>query len=171
MPSLLNPLSFFRVLCGSRIRVELSTGMSRKSRYGRPSRRHFDPNDRCYQCGESGHYAYDCSRFSKRGGGRRRSRYSVEAAYSRMFLSPLIGMSLLLNDIQRHGGSKRMYFLWRHHTYLSLNATPFYCTYLSNDPLPGPAHGQDPGEGVTAHAAEATAATGEWLCHKRTPAS
>ncbi|XP_034149084.1 serine/arginine-rich splicing factor 7 isoform X5 [Esox lucius] len=64
-----------KVLCGARIRVELSTGMSRKSRYGRPSRRHFDPNDRCYQCGESGHYAYDCYRFSKRGGGRRsRSR-------------------------------------------------------------------------------------------------
>ncbi|XP_062309460.1 serine and arginine rich splicing factor 7a isoform X2 [Osmerus eperlanus] len=64
-----------KVLCGARIRVELSTGMSRKSRYGRPSRRNFDPNDRCYQCGESGHYAYDCYRFSKRGGGRRsRSR-------------------------------------------------------------------------------------------------
>ncbi|KAJ3590078.1 hypothetical protein NHX12_008033 [Muraenolepis orangiensis] len=57
-----------KVLCGSRIRVELSTGMSRKSR-GRPSRRHFDPNDRCYQCGDRGHYAYDCYRFNKRGGG------------------------------------------------------------------------------------------------------
>ncbi|KAG1937486.1 splicing factor, arginine/serine-rich [Pimephales promelas] len=42
-----------KVLCGARVRVELSTGMSRKSRYGRPSRRQFDPNDRCYQCGES----------------------------------------------------------------------------------------------------------------------
>ncbi|CAL8363040.1 unnamed protein product [Merluccius merluccius] len=63
-----------KVLCGSRIRVELSTGMSRKGR-GRPSRRHFDPNDRCYQCGDRGHYAYDCYRFNKRGGGRRsRSR-------------------------------------------------------------------------------------------------
>ncbi|XP_062329603.1 serine/arginine-rich splicing factor 7-like isoform X2 [Osmerus eperlanus] len=64
-----------KVMCGSRIRVELSTGMSRKSRHGRPSRRHFDPNDRCYQCGDRGHYAYDCYRFNKRGGGRRsRSR-------------------------------------------------------------------------------------------------
>ncbi|CAM4540927.1 unnamed protein product [Leuciscus chuanchicus] len=62
-----------KVLCGARVRVELSTGMSRKSRYGRPSRRQFDPNDRCYQCGESGHYAYDCYRFSKRRS--RRSRY------------------------------------------------------------------------------------------------
>ncbi len=60
-----------RVLCGSRVRVEMSTGLSRKGR-GRPSRRQFDPNDRCYQCGDRGHYAYDCYRFSKRGG--RRSR-------------------------------------------------------------------------------------------------
>ena len=22
--------------------------------------RRFDPNDRCYECGERGHYAYDC---------------------------------------------------------------------------------------------------------------
>ncbi|XP_063061250.1 serine and arginine rich splicing factor 7a isoform X2 [Engraulis encrasicolus] len=64
-----------KVLCGSRIRVELSTGLSRKSRYGRPGRRSFDPNDRCYQCGDRGHYAYDCYRYSKRGGSRRsRSR-------------------------------------------------------------------------------------------------
>ncbi|XP_041733565.1 serine/arginine-rich splicing factor 7 isoform X2 [Coregonus clupeaformis] len=63
-----------KVLCGSRIRVELSTGMSRKTKHGRPSRRHFDPQDRCYQCGDRGHYAYDCYRFSKRGGGGRRSR-------------------------------------------------------------------------------------------------
>uniref|UniRef100_A0A3B4BEZ9 Uncharacterized protein n=1 Tax=Periophthalmus magnuspinnatus TaxID=409849 RepID=A0A3B4BEZ9_9GOBI len=57
-----------KVLCGSRVRVEMSTGLSRKGR-GRPSRRQFDPNDRCYQCGDRGHYAYDCYRFSKRGGG------------------------------------------------------------------------------------------------------
>ncbi|XP_056314104.1 serine/arginine-rich splicing factor 7-like isoform X2 [Danio aesculapii] len=62
-----------KVLCGARVRVELSNGMSRKSRYGRPSRRQFDPNDRCYQCGETGHYAYDCYRFSKRRSRRSRS--------------------------------------------------------------------------------------------------
>ncbi|XP_041090592.1 serine/arginine-rich splicing factor 7-like isoform X3 [Polyodon spathula] len=62
-----------KVLCGSRIRVELSTGMSRKTQHGRASRRHFDPNDRCYQCGERGHYAYDCYRYNKRGGRRSRS--------------------------------------------------------------------------------------------------
>uniref|UniRef100_A0A3Q2U5J8 Serine and arginine rich splicing factor 7a n=1 Tax=Fundulus heteroclitus TaxID=8078 RepID=A0A3Q2U5J8_FUNHE len=55
-----------KILCGSRVRVEMSTGMSRKGR-GRPSRRQFDPNDRCYQCGDRGHYAYDCYRYSKRG--------------------------------------------------------------------------------------------------------
>ncbi|KAK3527472.1 hypothetical protein QTP86_023040 [Hemibagrus guttatus] len=63
-----------KMLCGARIRVEMSNGMSRKSRFGRPSRRQFDPNDRCYQCGETGHYAYDCYRYSKRGGRRSRSR-------------------------------------------------------------------------------------------------
>ncbi|KAG9282152.1 serine/arginine-rich splicing factor 7-like isoform X1 [Astyanax mexicanus] len=64
-----------KVLCGNRIRVEMSNGMTRKSRFGRPSRRQFDPNDRCYQCGETGHYAYDCYRYSgKRGGRRSRSR-------------------------------------------------------------------------------------------------
>ncbi|XP_074497222.1 serine and arginine rich splicing factor 7a [Sebastes fasciatus] len=62
-----------KILCGSRVRVEMSTGMSRKGR-GRPSRRQFDPQDRCYQCGDRGHYAYDCYRFSKRGGRRSRSR-------------------------------------------------------------------------------------------------
>ncbi|NXF84905.1 SRSF7 factor, partial [Eubucco bourcierii] len=61
-----------KIICGSRVRVEVSTGMPRRSRYDRPpARRPFDPNDRCYECGEKGHYAYDCHRYSR----RRRSRY------------------------------------------------------------------------------------------------
>ncbi|KAB5558881.1 hypothetical protein PHYPO_G00022340 [Pangasianodon hypophthalmus] len=61
-----------KVICGTRVRVELSTGMPRRSRYDRPpTRRPFDPNDRCYECGEKGHYAYDCHRYSR----RRRSRF------------------------------------------------------------------------------------------------
>uniref|UniRef100_A0A8C3D9S3 Serine and arginine rich splicing factor 7 n=1 Tax=Corvus moneduloides TaxID=1196302 RepID=A0A8C3D9S3_CORMO len=61
-----------KVICGSRVRVEVSTGMPRRSRYDRPpARRPFDPNDRCYECGEKGHYAYDCHRYSR----RRRSRF------------------------------------------------------------------------------------------------
>uniref|UniRef100_A0A8C5ZR34 Serine and arginine rich splicing factor 7 n=1 Tax=Marmota marmota marmota TaxID=9994 RepID=A0A8C5ZR34_MARMA len=61
-----------KVICGSRVRVELSTGMPRRSRFDRPpARRPFDPNDRCYECGEKGHYAYDCHRYSR----RRRSRF------------------------------------------------------------------------------------------------
>ncbi|KAI2523106.1 SRSF7 isoform 12 [Pan troglodytes] len=45
--------------------------MPRRSRFDRPpARRPFDPNDRCYECGEKGHYAYDCHRYSR----RRRSR-------------------------------------------------------------------------------------------------
>uniref|UniRef100_A0A8C2SXG4 CCHC-type domain-containing protein n=1 Tax=Coturnix japonica TaxID=93934 RepID=A0A8C2SXG4_COTJA len=37
--------------------------------------------DRCYECGEKGHYAYDCHRYSRRrrsrsrSGSLRRSRY------------------------------------------------------------------------------------------------
>ncbi|XP_067286961.1 serine/arginine-rich splicing factor 7-like [Pseudorasbora parva] len=64
-----------KVICGSRTRVELSTGMPRRSRYDRPpTRRPFDPNDRCYECGEKGHYAYDCHRYSRRRRSRSRSR-------------------------------------------------------------------------------------------------
>ncbi|XP_051831109.1 serine/arginine-rich splicing factor 7 isoform X2 [Antechinus flavipes] len=64
-----------KVICGSRVRVELSTGMPRRSRYDRPpARRPFDPNDRCYECGEKGHYAYDCHRYSRRRRSRSRSR-------------------------------------------------------------------------------------------------
>ncbi|XP_051957669.1 serine/arginine-rich splicing factor 7-like [Xyrauchen texanus] len=64
-----------KMICGSRVRVELSTGMPRRSRYDRPpTRRPFDPNDRCYECGEKGHYAYDCHRYNRRRRSRSRSR-------------------------------------------------------------------------------------------------
>eukprot|EP00062_Callorhinchus_milii_P009649 gi/632953690/ref/XP_007892561.1/ PREDICTED: serine/arginine-rich splicing factor 7 isoform X2 [Callorhinchus milii] len=64
-----------KVICGSRVRAELSTGMPRRSRFERPpARRPFDPNDRCYECGEKGHYAYDCHRYSRRRRSRSRSR-------------------------------------------------------------------------------------------------
>ncbi|CAH8631225.1 unnamed protein product [Dicrocoelium dendriticum] len=81
------------VMCGVRARVELSSGKSRQkpwirgggrdgggrefgTRRGRP----FDPSDRCYECGERGHYAYDCRRrnggpgVGRFDGRRRRSR-------------------------------------------------------------------------------------------------
>ncbi|KAL1006181.1 hypothetical protein UPYG_G00068920 [Umbra pygmaea] len=61
-----------KIISGSRVRVELSTGMPRRSRYERaPTNRAFDPNDKCYECGERGHYAYDCHRYSR----RRRTRF------------------------------------------------------------------------------------------------
>ncbi|XP_044536930.1 serine/arginine-rich splicing factor 7-like [Gracilinanus agilis] len=64
-----------KVICGSRVRVELSTGLPRRSQYDRPPARcPFDPNDRCYECGEKGHYAYDCHRYSRRRRSRSRSR-------------------------------------------------------------------------------------------------
>ncbi|CAL8086907.1 unnamed protein product [Calicophoron daubneyi] len=81
------------VMCGVRARVELSSGKSRQKpwlrggardggRDGPGRRRPFDPSDRCYECGERGHYAYDCRRRNGGGGGfgrqdgrgRRRSR-------------------------------------------------------------------------------------------------
>ncbi|KAF8796319.1 Serine/arginine-rich splicing factor 7 like protein [Argiope bruennichi] len=54
-----------KLLCGRRVRVELSTGRSRSSFRGPPPRP-FHPDDRCYDCGERGHYARDCKRVSKR---------------------------------------------------------------------------------------------------------
>ena len=69
-------LSFDRSICGVRARVEFSTGKSKPKpwqvsprRGPLPSRRAFDPEDRCYECGQRGHYAYDCEiRLNKRKG-------------------------------------------------------------------------------------------------------
>ncbi|KQK80651.1 hypothetical protein AAES_217603 [Amazona aestiva] len=89
-----------KVICGSRVRVEVSTGMPRRSRYDRPpARRPFDPNDRCYECGEKGHYAYDCHRYSR----RRRSR-SRSASYRRSrSVSPRLDQDLDLDPDLLHG--------------------------------------------------------------------
>jgi arginine/serine-rich splicing factor 7 len=54
-----------KILCGRRVRVELSSGKSRSS-YRPPPR--YNSEERCYECGERGHYARDCK------GSRRRSR-------------------------------------------------------------------------------------------------
>ncbi|XP_055899877.1 serine/arginine-rich splicing factor 7-like isoform X2 [Biomphalaria glabrata] len=76
-------------ICGSRCRVELSSGKVRPKPWlrggrGPPrSRRAFNPDDRCYECGERGHYAYDCSRNRRGGGGssRRKSRIKLRSAF------------------------------------------------------------------------------------------
>ncbi|RUS84357.1 hypothetical protein EGW08_007889, partial [Elysia chlorotica] len=81
-------------ICGVRVRVELSSGKVRPKPWlrgsrGPPrSRRAFNPDDRCYECGDRGHYAYDCPRnYRSKGGaghsrGSRRSR-SYSRSYSR----------------------------------------------------------------------------------------
>lgn len=62
-----------RSICGRRARVELSNGKSGRGYRGPPSRsrgRPFHPDDRCYECGDRGHYARDCRKH-----GRSRRRY------------------------------------------------------------------------------------------------
>ncbi|KAK3913465.1 Serine/arginine-rich splicing factor 7 [Frankliniella fusca] len=59
-----------RMVCGRRVRVEPSCGTrtGRFGGFGPPSRsrsRPFHPEDRCYECGDRGHYARDCSRFRR----------------------------------------------------------------------------------------------------------
>lgn len=60
-----------KVICGSLVRVELPTGMPWRSRFDRPpAHRH----DRIYECGEKGHYAYDCHCYSPQRRSRTQSR-------------------------------------------------------------------------------------------------
>ncbi|GIY57578.1 hypothetical protein CEXT_312662 [Caerostris extrusa] len=68
-----------KILCGRRVRVELSSGKSRSS-YRPPPR--YNPDERCYECGERGHYARDC-RGPKRGRSRSCSRSPRRRSRSR----------------------------------------------------------------------------------------
>lgn len=76
--------------------MELSTGKVRPKPWlrggrGPPrSRRAFNPDDRCYECGERGHYAYDCSRNRRGGGGSSSRRKSRLVVLSIMFLYSFI---------------------------------------------------------------------------------
>ena len=53
-----------RTICGRRARVELSNGKRLRDRsyFRRGVGRLFHPEDRCYECGERGHYARNCLR-------------------------------------------------------------------------------------------------------------
>ncbi|WAR02804.1 SRSF7-like protein [Mya arenaria] len=92
---------------GVRVRVENSTGKVRPKPWlrggggggggrsgGRPGggRRPFHPDDRCYECGESGHYAYDCPRYKSRG--RRHSRPSNDISYDQLEMTTVSTSSL-----------------------------------------------------------------------------
>ncbi|XP_063242227.1 serine/arginine-rich splicing factor 3-like isoform X2 [Bacillus rossius redtenbacheri] len=75
-----------RTICGRRVRVEPSNGMGGKGRFrGPPPRRGrpFHPEDRCYECGERGHYARDCYRYRSGGRSSRRRSYSRSRSRSR----------------------------------------------------------------------------------------
>ncbi|CAF1544186.1 unnamed protein product [Rotaria sp. Silwood1] len=88
-----------KMICGSRVRVEFSHGRGRSNRGGRVRRRSgsrsprtrkpFSPHDVCYECGDRGHYAYDCEirlrrqrrmRSSSRSKSRSRSRSPRQTA-------------------------------------------------------------------------------------------
>ncbi|XP_017878181.1 serine/arginine-rich splicing factor 7-like isoform X2 [Ceratina calcarata] len=53
-----------RTICGRRARVEPSNGRRLRDRghFRRGAGRLFHPEDRCYECGERGHYARNCQR-------------------------------------------------------------------------------------------------------------
>ncbi|CAH1112812.1 unnamed protein product [Psylliodes chrysocephalus] len=64
-----------RTICGRRARVEMSSGKNGGRYRGPPPRsrgKPFHPDDRCYECGDRGHYARDCTKYRR--GGRHRSR-------------------------------------------------------------------------------------------------
>ncbi|XP_066145893.1 serine/arginine-rich splicing factor 7-like isoform X2 [Euwallacea fornicatus] len=67
-----------RTVCGRRARVEMSNSKSGSGRRGGPPPRSrgrpFHPDDRCYECGDRGHYARDCGKYRRGGGGGRRDR-------------------------------------------------------------------------------------------------
>ncbi|CAM5146241.1 unnamed protein product [Natator depressus] len=145
-----------KVICGSRVRVELSTGMPRRSRYDRPpARRPFDPNDRCYECGEKGHYAYDCHRYSRRRRSRSRSRshsrsrgrrYSRSRSRSRGRRSRSASLRRSRSVSPRRSRSasprrSRSGSLKRSSFFSNLDLDP------DHDQDPGPLHGQEAGLG------------------------
>lgn len=75
-------IDYRRTVCGRRVRVERAGnkrggggGFRRPFRGGGGGRRGrpFHPEDRCYECGDRGHYARDC-RIHKREGRRSRGR-------------------------------------------------------------------------------------------------
>lgn len=58
-----------RTICGRRARVEMSNGGRGYGSRGPPPRSRLPPrpyDDRCYDCGDRGHYARDCSRRRRR---------------------------------------------------------------------------------------------------------
>ncbi|XP_076249302.1 serine/arginine-rich splicing factor 7 [Calliopsis andreniformis] len=75
-----------RTICGRRARVELSNGKRLRDRgyFKRGFGRQLRPEDRCYECGERGHYARNCQRHRSSRRKRSHSRsYSRSRSQSR----------------------------------------------------------------------------------------
>ena len=93
-------LFLHRVICGNRVRVEQSSGKVRPKPWmrggrGPPrSRKAFHPEDRCYECGDRGHYAYDCYKY-RRGGRRSSHRYVIVSTNSNFFSGSLVTSQVL----------------------------------------------------------------------------
>uniref|UniRef100_A0A8C0W4P9 CCHC-type domain-containing protein n=1 Tax=Castor canadensis TaxID=51338 RepID=A0A8C0W4P9_CASCN len=57
--------------------------MPQRSLFDRPSaRRPFDPNNRCFECDEKGHYAYNCHHYGRLRRNRSRSASLRRSGYN-----------------------------------------------------------------------------------------
>lgn len=97
----LHHLINLRMVCGRRVRVEPSCGTrtGRFGGFGPPSRsrsRPFHPEDRCYECGDRGHYARDCSRF-RRGSRRYVSEEQLQLSHLWYFSSFVKSLETLVS--------------------------------------------------------------------------
>ncbi|KAL7668841.1 hypothetical protein ACOME3_009525 [Neoechinorhynchus agilis] len=68
-----------QIICGAEIKVDVMESVRRS---GGRVRRPFHPDDRCYECGERGHYGYDCEVRRRRQRQERQKHHSSGAEFS-----------------------------------------------------------------------------------------